>query len=301
MRTAPDRNRGVRSRQLNRVGLNKSWAKLRFSGKAIILFVMPQQTVEEFATQHGNNFHAQVVSFLRKAGWSVTVSPFYRDNATDKAREADVFADKVFDAPGEASSSSSPVRLLIECKYVTEPIVFWFDEKAADQAVNRIIRDIPILKKPEENGNIEGHHWYSVDKVAKLFATFNPNKSEERQPENEIIFSSIDKVLNCLIYHRNTLSSSLPKRSPGINYPLIVLDGFSKLSMTTMQRPASIEPLDEKVWFPVEVNYAYIGYGNGMRFQNLEYFLVDIVNFTRLSEYLRLLEEKDIGAAKLML
>ena len=267
---------------------------------------MAQQTVEQFASQHGNNFHAQVVSFLRKAGWSVTVSPFYRDNATDKAREADVFADKVFHVHGVSgfSGSSFPVRLVIECKYVKESIVFWFDQKDADEAEKRIVTDIRVLEPFHENTNIEGHHWYAVREVAKLFATFNPNR-EERQPENEIIFSSIDKVLNCLIYHRNLFFSTLPKTSPGsqppISYPLIVLNSFSELFKTTMQRPESIKSLDKEVWFPAEVNYAYISYGNGLRFSNLEYFLVDIVNFTRLDDYLALLKENDIEAARLML
>ncbi len=207
----------------------------------------------------------------------------------------------MYGSPG----GSFPVRLLIECKYVKDPIVFWFDKKDADQAVDRIIRDIPILEKPKENVNIEGHHWYSVKEVAKLFATFNPNR-EERQPENEIIFSSIDKVLNCLIYHRNTPSQHLSgnpgrKSQPRINYPLILVDSFSKMFKTTLEHAECTEPLDKEIWFPAEVNYAYILYGDGRKYQYLEYFLVDIVNFIRLPDYLALLEEKDIQAAKLML
>lgn len=268
-----------------------------------------EQDVEKFAKQHGNYFHAQVVSFLRKAGWSVTVSPFYRDIATDKAREADIFADKVFDIPGGVMTGSPggsfPVRLLIECKYVKNRIVFWFDQKDAAQAEKRIVTDIPVLKPFHENSNIERHHWYAEKEVAKLFATYNPNK-EERQPENEIIFSSIDKVLNCLIYHRNTLSNVTqnPGRNsqPRINYPLIVVDNFSKMVKTTLEHAERFEPLDKESWFPVEVNYAYISYaGEGIRFQHLEYFLVDVVNFTRLGDYLALLEKNDIEAAKPML
>lgn len=263
---------------------------------------MNQQDVENFAKEHGNRFHAQVVSFLRKAGWSVTVSPFYRDIATDKAREADVFADKVFPvcspfAPGK----SFPVTLVIECKYVKQEIVFWFDKKDADQTNERITKDIPVLKN---NTNIEKHHWYSEDEVAKLFATYNPNR-DERQPENEIIFTSIDKVLNCLIYYRNTLPrrSTIPpgaNSEPRIHYPLIKVDSFSKMFKTTLDDPERFEPLDQKIWFPVEVNYAYILYGQGQKYQHLEYFLGDIVNFTKLGEYLALLEKNDIGAVKSM-
>ena len=263
---------------------------------------MNQQDVENFAKEHGNRFHAQVVSSLRKGGWSVTVSPFYRDIATDKAREADVFADKVFPMCSPYDRGKSfPVTLVIECKYLKQEILFWFDKKDADQTKERIIKDIPELK---DNANIEKHHWFSVPEVAKLFATVNPNR-DERQPENEIIFSSIDKVLNCLIYYRNTLPrrSTIPpgaNSGPRIHYPLIIVDSFSKMFKTTLDYPELVEGLDQKIWFPVEVNYAYIGYGQGQRYHNLEYFLVDIVNNTRLAEYLDLLEKNDIGAVKIM-
>ena len=261
---------------------------------------MDQQDVEKFAKEHGNKFHAQVVSFLRKNDWSVTVSPFYRDIATDKAREADVFADKVVEVPRFAQPTISfPVTLVIECKYVKQEILFWFDKKDADQTNERITKDIPDLKN---NANIAKHHWNSVNEVAKLFATYNPNR-DERQPENEIIFSSIDKVLNCLIYYRNTFPrrSTIPpgaNSEPRIHYPVIIVDSFSKMFRTTLDYPERVEPLDQKIWFPVEVNYAYILYGQGQKYQHLEYFLVDIVNYTKLGEYLALLEGNDIGAAK---
>ena len=263
---------------------------------------MNQQDVEKFAKEHGNNFHAQVVSFLRKAGWRVTVSPFYRDIATDKAREADVFADKVFEVPRFAQPKISfPVTLVIECKYVKQEILFWFDKKDADQTNERITKDIRVL---ENNANIKKHHWYSEGEVAKLYATYSPNR-DERQPENEIIFTSIDKVLNCLIYYRNTLPrrSTIPpgaNSEPRIHYPVIIVDSFSKMFRTTLDYPERVEGLDQKIWFPVEVNYAYILYGQGQKYQHLEYFLVDIVNYTRLGEYLALLEGNDIGAVKSM-
>ena len=263
---------------------------------------MNQQDVENFAKEHGNRFHAQVVSFLRNAGWNVTVSPFYRDIATDKAREADVFADKVFPMCSPYDRGKSfPVTLVIECKYLKQEILFWFDKKDADQTKERILKDIPDLK---DITSIEKHHWFSEPQVAKLFAAVNPNR-DERQPENEIIFSSIDKVLNCLIYYRNTL----PSRStipPGANsglrihYPLIIVDSFSKMFKTTLDRPEHVEPLAQEIWFPAEVNYAYVLYGQGEKWQHVEYFLLDIVNFTRFDEYLALLEENDIGAVKSM-
>ena len=190
--------------------------------------------------------------------------------------------------------------LVIECKYVKQEILFWFDKKDERQAENLITKDFQDLK---DNTNIEKHHWYSENEVAKLFATVNPNR-DERQPENEIIFSSIDKVLNSLIYYRNTLPNRLTTnpgavRKPTIQYPLIVVDSFSKLYKTTLDQPEAIGPLDQRIWFLAEVNYAYIKHvGEGIRLQHLDYFLVDIVNFTKFDQYLNLLERQDFQAVK---
>lgn len=50
----------------------------------------------EFASKHGNRLHARVAKLLRDSGWEVLVSPYYRDNATDKTREADIIAEREF-------------------------------------------------------------------------------------------------------------------------------------------------------------------------------------------------------------
>jgi hypothetical protein len=266
---------------------------------------MNQQDIQNFAKQHGNRFHAEVVLHLRKNGWNVTVSPFYRDIATDKAREVDVIAGKVFYVPRGLGFQpfAFPVMLVIECKYVNKEILFWFDTKDSRQARDLITRSFPELR---DNANIEKHHWYPLNEdVAKLFANINLNK-DERQPENEVIFSSIDKVLNSLIYYRNKPSEDLPinpgaVRKGRIYYPLVLVDRFSKLYKTTFGQPEATQPLDEESWFPAEVNYAYTNLvGGRFRFPKFEYFLVDIVNFARFDQYLTLLEREDIEAVKSM-
>ncbi|RJQ28056.1 hypothetical protein C4565_04175 [Candidatus Parcubacteria bacterium] len=225
-----------------------------------------------FVMGHGNAFHSRVISKLRTLGWSVMVSPFYRDNATGKAREADIIAEKEvkfgMDGNSNASNGFFLIRLVIECKYVKDPIIFWFDKKDATATEERIIKDISIFQNSKKNTSIKKHHWYESEEAAKLFATFNQNK-EERQFENEIIFSSVDKVLNCLINYRSKPSIITSPISPDhcfykklnpiiITYPIIILDSFSKLYRTEISSQTDqITNLNGAVNFDIEVNYEY--------------------------------------------
>src|SRR5579871_6797186 len=121
---------------------------------------IPEEKIKEFAFKHGNQFHARVAALLREHHWDVLVSPFYRDNATDKAREADIIAEREFimNGPGGVYRGGAGVRLIAECKYIASPIVFWFDNKDLSRAEKRITTDT-VLGPRSGSVNIDGHHW----------------------------------------------------------------------------------------------------------------------------------------------
>lgn len=267
--------------------------------------------IEKFVKEHGHILHTKIVQKLRDNGWTVIISPFYRDNATDKARESDIIAEKEIKFGMNGSPMRKEgffrVRLIIECKYVKEPIpiVFWFDKKDLDATEERIIKDISLFEKSSKNNSILSHHWRSSGEAAKLFATYNPS-GQEKQTENEIVFSAIDKVLNCLINYRDRQSiigenKRLAEGScfykPIINYPIIVFNDFSKLYETTVANPEVIKTFSRDPSFEIEINYDYVRYINGIRLSFPEYFLIDVVNFNKLEDYLKILKNKDLTAA----
>src|SRR5437016_5902374 len=86
--------------------------------------------MQAFAATHGNNLHVRVASLLRANLWDVLISPYYRDNATDKAREADIIAEREFPITtpyGGINRGTLRFRLVIECKYIAEDTLCWFD------------------------------------------------------------------------------------------------------------------------------------------------------------------------------
>ena len=48
---------------------------------------------KEIIAKSGNNFHSKVVERFRASGWSVSISPYYLDGSTNKAREIDLVAE----------------------------------------------------------------------------------------------------------------------------------------------------------------------------------------------------------------
>jgi hypothetical protein len=57
-----------------------------------------------------------------------------------------------------------------------------------------------------------------------------------------------------------------------------------------MENPSQPQAIDDN--FQLEVNYAYM---NSEKNQRTEYFLIDIVNFTKLDSFLEVIET-DVGA-----
>jgi hypothetical protein len=244
----------------------------------------------------GNGFHSRVVKLLRDESWNALVSPYYSDNFTDKPREIDIVAEKIFDVRSFVGKwlGTLNVRLFIECKYINGQTVFWLDLKDKENAAQRIMTDTG-LAHPNQNISIQGHHYFSEDFVAKLFAS-----EKSRSEETEFVSKAINQNLNALVYYRNRNKLIFQKHNNReqvlryVPYPIVVVNSFENFYRTNMGDDAnSIEAITEP--FQLEVNYAYIDKDRESR---NDYFLIDVVSIDKLPTFLSNLEKVDVELIK---
>jgi hypothetical protein len=127
--------------------------------------------IDNILASSGNNFQAKVASYLRSKGWSVLISPYFVDTNLDKSREMDLLAEKLFRVTHELGEAPKAIglRLHIECKFIKQHTLFWFDD------IDKIrLVDYVNERKPFRTNNIyhEKMHQLQVgNRVAKLFAS----------------------------------------------------------------------------------------------------------------------------------
>jgi hypothetical protein len=244
----------------------------------------PLGTAQNIIKNSGNSFHLQVVDFLRANDWTVQISPYYTDNLTDKPREIDILTEKIFPFPNAWSSGPFEIgcQCYVECKYISKPIVFWFDKKDRNQSLQFSREKFHL----GENNSLPERSRYADDTVtvAKLFAGGDGNAL----PENDIIFKAINQVLGAYIpSRRNGLkllpSSQYRKTKPLLVYPIIICNSFDKFFRVNpgeLKEPVSMK--DETSFF-LEVNYAY---KDKVDSEQRDYFLIDVVNFFKMDDFL---------------
>lgn len=245
--------------------------------------------IRDLIEKSGNNFHYQVVNFLRQKGWFVSISPYYNDNIGNKSREIDIVAERQFDIKNHFGKYNGVVfvRLFIECKFINKPVVFWFDEINNDMVIKKIM-EITLLNP--ENTLIKTHHYFKNNQVAKLFTS-----SSDKMQDNELIYKAFIQSLNAMLYYRSN-RSIIPKGNlkptdtkKKLEYPIIICNSFKNFFKVNPDDKKGYLELDGN--FLLEVNYAYpdeTGYATS------DYFLIDIVNFEKLDNFLKELEETDI-------
>ena len=248
---------------------------------------------KDLMSKSGNTLHSKTVKRLRDLGWSVLVSPYYPDNATDVSREVDIIAEQhslVTINGGSLSSStyeSVAIRLYIECKHINSNIVFWFDEKDSQQAWKLIGSQIGDAN-PQQNTFCRKHHYQNGNHVAKLFETDKSSKLEK-----EPMYTAINQSLSSMEYYRRqpNLFPSAEHVLHRLNYPIIVCDDFSKFHAVNMDNPEKIVDIPEP--FQLEVNYAYRTHTNESA---QEYHLIDVVALDGLESLLEKVMTDDFRA-----
>ncbi|MCK5044304.1 hypothetical protein KAR26_01060 [Candidatus Parcubacteria bacterium] len=254
-----------------------------------------EDSVKELIKKSGNTFHYQVINFLKKNNWEVLISPYYNDNQTNKAREIDIIAEKKFAIESSFRKIGDlNIRFFIECKYIDEPNVFWFDDRDNEKTIKRIIKDTGH-KHPNENILIKNHHYLKNKQAAKLFAS-----AKSKLFENEPVYKALNQSLNGMIYYKNS-APTLQQKPTGkiikilktVNYPLILFNNFDKIYQADLWDENDYSKTDES--FQLEVNYAYLDIAKN----NInEYFLIDIIDFNKFDKFLENLERTDIEAIK---
>ncbi len=251
---------------------------------------MGKDKIKGLIEKGGNNFHYQVVKFLRAKEWFVSISPYYNDIIGNKAREIDIVADKQFDVRGRIHyglKGALLLRLFIECKYIKDETVFWFDIKDKERAMKKICKDTP-LKPPSENSLINSHHYLKDNTVAKLFTS----------SVNEPIYKGLTQSLNAMVYYgsdypiipeEKLMSTTLIK----LKYPLIICSDFKNFFKVDSNDKRGYSEIFDN--FQLEVNYAY----RDIRETPInEYFIIDIINFQKFDKFLEELEKTDVSIVR---
>lgn len=232
----------------------------------------------------GNNFHCKVANFFVEKGWKIAISPYYVDSSTDKAREIDLVAETYFYTLDDFGQHNGYVRiqLHIECKYITQHHVFWFDNLNQSAARAMISRKTPF---PTSNRYInEQHYLKHVDTIAKLFAGEKTTTSTENDP----IFKAINQTLHSVVSNKVFVSQlkSLPCKAT-VQYPVIICNTFDKFFRTSIR--GDEPPRPQRSNFQIELHYAYLTQAAK---PVSEYFLIDVVSFETLPRFMQMLDHE---------
>lgn len=243
----------------------------------------------EIIENSGNSFHCKIIDYFKKNGWYFLISPYYTDNVTNKPREIDLIVEKAFPYSDhiEQKYGSVNVKLFIECKYISKVNVFWFADKDLISTKNLVSRITGNLGQDIYSN--DHHYLKNTDQVAKLFAAEN-----NRQIENEVMYKALNQSLNAMVYHRKTRSiipDRVGSRQYGnviktIHYPVIACNSFKKFFRINIGSSDDPVPIDHN--FQLEVNYAYMDYNSK---QTNEFFLIDVLDFSLLDDYLKTIED----------
>lgn len=243
--------------------------------------------LSELAGSSGNSFHVRVVRELRERDWYVQISPYYLDAATNLAREIDLVAEKRWNVPSESPTPTNclSLKLLVECKYIAQETLFWFDSKDRAAALEWVNTHTP-LSRPDNCYTTKHHYLSSSQSVAKLFSS-----KADRNTDREAIYKAINQALHAMVYLRGRGSILPRERVAGcetvtvVELPVIVVNSFDNLHRIDVEGGDAISPITD--CFQLEVNYAYLDSRGKNR---NDYFLIDVVSLEKLDSFLLALE-----------
>lgn len=228
-----------------------------------------EDKIKKIYQTSGNDFHFQVVKFLRENDWNVSISSYYTDGITDKPREVDIVAEYLDerDSSRTMGYKGIGVRLFIECKYINNDNMFWFDGISKEKAMKYANRSVYFS---EGNQNIENFHYSKIDSVAKLAESNGRNKDS--------FYASSIQAIHPMIYMDNKHIDGANKI---LEYSLILCNNFDKLHRRDMDNVDGYEKIEDN--FTLELNYSYL---DKEKKSKNDYFLIDVVNFEKFKQFL---------------
>lgn len=245
--------------------------------------------IKEIIRDSGHQLHLQVIDLLRSCGWKVTISPFYNDPATGKARELDIIAEKIISVTSSLKKASDDlpleeslrVQFFIECKYIKNPLVFWFDDKNIPETQvfarsNKVLETIQesVLNQVHAQERRRIHHYVKDTDVAKLHKT---------QGTQDNFFDGLSSVLNSwMIYNQ------IPK-SNTVTFPIIILNSFNNVFRVDATNKNGFKKIVDS--FQYEINYSCLKDS----IQNSQFCLVDILEVDRMDAFIDFLGSNDFA------
>lgn len=239
---------------------------------------MNEEEILEIAKKDGNQLNFKVADLLTSREWKADTSCHYADLITGKKRELDVMAVK------KIPRTELVVKLFIECKYLGKNTVFTFMDKDANRAEelamdNNILRDKdPINLRNSSQLPIKEHHYLTGSRVAKAWQT---------KDQKDYIHEAVDGVLHSLIYYTSHFNDDFYT----ITLPIVVLNSFNFVYKIEDGKPIRINEN-----FILERDYSYPFKSNGKH--KRQFFFIDVVDFTKLNEFLDILDNNDIYIIK---
>lgn len=242
--------------------------------------------------------HLKAINILKSNQWPIVISPYYYDDTLKSAREIDIIAERVFTDKGLSDfgrRGAVAIQLFIECKYINQEIVFWFEKLNKSQAVLKLEKETGLRIAYNEPGDYDitwnEFHYLHQEKVAKLFS---PNANNE-----DVIYKAISQSLTAQRFYG--LSDRLIFKKENhfayqdivktVRYPIILCDNFENLfelkeegaKYTYSRIPSS---------FLIEAYYTF------EKSDQADYILIDVVDINRLGDFLKNLEIEAMSIAK---
>ena len=241
----------------------------------------------------GNDFQYKVKKSLEDNGWVARMSPYYNDSFSEKPREIDIIAEKIF-LPTQNSfyNSTVIVRLFVECKYITEQTTFWLQNRDMEKA-KEVVNSNRAFHEVNKNYEVQiNHHYLLNDLVAKLYRT------EGKNPDGDPIYKAITQCLNATIYYRNRPTDLKNKYNHNshkigeLNYSIIISNSFDKFLKKDTTTDSTASQITEP--FQLEIDYAYTKNDS----QREELFYIDVLNIDSIKNFENKILSKEVNLAK---
>jgi len=252
----------------------------------------------------------QSASKMISNGWNVFHNPSYLDKNEDKSREFDIEAIKTNEfefrlsrleaayTPEQELASKkivkfgTSVRLLCECKKSDNPWVF-FVSKEALKYLNCTRCSFEYnhslnYKRLQRNGHFvlldksfyETHHYYKNDFLARTF--FEPfKKLDKPNSVSPMIHAAVMSCINATLYYEEIKYQNYLF----LNYPVIIFQG-ELFTSNIIENKIEIERTNH-----VQLAFNLILSDKSQKsIGNSERFIIDIIKFEYLEEYLKIIE-----------
>lgn len=246
-----------------------------------------EKKIKTLLGKSGIPTHLKAIYFLQTKKWPIIVSPYYYDDFAKSAREIDIIAERIFENQDRFFDERAAivVQLFVECKFISQEILIWFDKFDKNRAVAQLEKETGLRIAYDKAGGYDitwnEFHYLKHERVAKLFSV-NANNED-------IFYKAISQSLLAKRFYASANRLILKREdrfeyqniSRTIRYPVILCDNFQKLF--EVKNDHAYEQIPSS--FLLEVYYNFEKSNDGG-----EYVLIDIVDVNKLDVYLQILE-----------